>query len=120
MSRELHGSTATGDFPPMVGIRNKGQYVKGKVLAQGTTAGGNPVVTLSLIDLDGSTSKSVSKGVYEEVEVAQGDSVQVVGSVKDLRDKLPQLAIGDVVTITFIEKKKLPKGTKNIFKVEVE
>lgn len=114
-------SSAVGEFPPMVGLRTPGNYVKGKVTAIGTTTNGNPVVTLSLIDLEGSTSKSTSKGVYEEVEVNAGDSVQLVGSVKQLREAIPQLVVGDVVHVKFIEKIKIPGGkTKNKFFIEVE
>lgn len=110
MAREIPDSVATGDFPPMVGLRNKDNYVKGTVTAIGTTTNGNPVATLTLIDLEGSTSISKGKGVYEEVEVAVGDSVQVVGSHKRLKEKLPQLAVGDVVTITNMGKTKLKQG----------
>lgn len=121
MAREIEGATVTGDFPPMVGIRNKGNYVKGKVLSLGTTNNGNPVISLSLLDLDGSTSISKSKGVYEEVEVAEGDTVQVIGSNKQLKEKLPQLKVGDVTTITFIGKKALKQGRSlNEYKVTVE
>ncbi len=122
MAREIQGSsTVTGDFPPLVGIREKGQYVKGKVVAKATTANGNPAVTLELIDLDGSTSISPSKGVYQEVEVAVGDAVQIIGSSKQLKDKLPQLEIGDITTITSEGKKKLQGGkTLNQYKVTVE
>jgi len=121
MGRTIEGTTTQGNFPPMVSLRTKGNFVKGRVTAQGTTAGGNPVVTLALIDLEGSTQRSVSKGVYEEVEVAQGDSVQVVGSVTDLREKLPQLAINDIVTITNVGEAKAKAGRqpKKLFKVEV-
>lgn len=120
MSREI-GSSITSDFPPMVGLREKGNYVKGKVLALGQTTAGNPVATLQLIDLDGSTSRSVSKGVYAEVDVNVGDAVQVVGSAKQLKDKLPQLAVGDIVTITFNGKDKMASGRSiNKFKVVVE
>lgn len=109
-----------GEFAPMVGLRAKGNFVKGTVKAIGQTNNGNPVVTLALIDMDGSTSISKSKGVYEEVDVNPGDDVQVIGSVKQLREKLPQLAIGDVTTVTFLEKIKLKGGkTLNTFKVEV-
>lgn len=121
MAREIADTIMTGDFPPMVGIRNKGNYVKGKVLSLGTTNNQNPVITLSLIDLDGSTSKSVSKGVYEEVEVAVGDTVQVIGSNKQLREKLPQLKVGDITTITFKGKKALKQGRSlNEYTVLVE
>jgi 23S rRNA maturation-related 3'-5' exoribonuclease YhaM len=109
-----------GDFHPMVGLRTIGQYVKGKVTEKGFTTAQNPFVTLALIDLDGSVSKSVAKGQYEEVNVAEGDLVQVIGSVKQLREKLPQLGIGDIVTITFTEEIKVPKGKMKKFKVEVE
>lgn len=120
MGRVIADKTPT-NFPPMVGLRTPGNFVKGKVTEIGTTTGGNPVATLSLIDLEGSTSKSVSKGVYEEVEVNAGDLVQVVGSAKQLSEAIPQLAIGDVVTIKFLEKIKIPGNkTKNKFYVEVE
>lgn len=109
-----------GDFHPMVGLREIGQFVKGKVEEKGNTTNGNPYITLSLIDLDGSTSKSVAKGQYEEVNVAEGDLVQVIGSVKQLKEKIPQLAVGDIVTITFTEEIKVPKGKMKKFKVEVE
>lgn len=121
MAREIQDSVVMGDFPPMVGIRGKGNFVKGKVLALGTTNNGNPVVTLSLIDLDGSTSISKSKGVYEEVEVAVGDSVQIIGSNKQLKEKLPQLKVGDITTITFKGKKALKQGRSlNEYSVIVE
>lgn len=121
MSREIKGSTISGNFPPLVGIRKKGNFVKGKVVEKGQTKGQNPTVTLALIDLEGSTSISPSKGVYTEVEVGAGDAVQVIGSVKDLREKLPQLEIGDVVTITNTSGRvSIPGGkTKYDFKVEV-
>jgi hypothetical protein len=119
-----------GDFPPMVGLRTIGNYVKGKVLELGETKVGNPTVTLSLLDLDGSTSKSVAKGQYEEVEVSEGDRVQVVGSVAQLKEKLPQLQVGDIVTITHVRDEKVRTisketgkpitGNKQIFRVEVE
>lgn len=109
-----------GEFHPMVGLREIGNFVKGVVRGLGETSNGNPVVTLSLIDLDGSTSKSVAKGQYEEVNVAEGDLVQVIGSVRDLRDKLPQLAEGETVTITFEKEIKVPKGKMKKFLVEIE
>lgn len=109
-----------GEYHPMVGLREIGQFVKGKVEEKGNTTNGNPYVTLSLIDLDGSVSKSIAKGQYEEVNVAEGDLVQVIGSVKQLKEKIPQLSIGDIVTITFESTIKVPKGTMKKFKVEVE
>lgn len=120
MSRELQGSTKT-DYPPMVGLREVGNFVKGKVKAIDVTKNGNPVVTLSLIDTNASTTRSTAKGVYHEVEVGEGDDVQVVGSVLQLKEKLPQLAIGDIATVTFTGKKPLDGG-RNLkeFKVIVE
>ncbi len=120
MGRVIEGAVS-GDFHPLVGLRTKGNFVKGTVLATGKTMANNPTVTLALLDLDGTTSRSVSKGVYEEIDVNVGDTVQVVGSVKQLREKLPQLAIGDVVTITFKGKEKISGGkTLSNFLVEVE
>lgn len=121
MAREIADKVVTGDFPPLVGIRGKGNFVKGKVVALGTTTNGNPVATLELIDMDGSTSISKGKGVYEEVEVAVGDQVQVVGSNKQLKEKLPQLQVGDITTITFKGKKALKQGRSlNEYQVLVE
>lgn len=120
MGRVIPGAVK-GDFHPMVGLRKLGNYVKGKVTEVGSTTSKNPFVTLELIDLDGSTSKSVAKGQYEEVEVGQGDLVQVIGSLTDLRDKLPQVGVGDIVTITYESDIPSKKGNpKKIFKVEVE
>lgn len=110
MAREIPDAIVSGDFPPMVGLREKGNFVKGTVTALGATTNGNPVATLTLIDLDGSTSISKGKGVYEEVEVSVGESVQVVGSHKRLKEKIPQLTVGDVVTITNMGKTKLQSG----------
>lgn len=121
MSREITGNTVEGSFPPLIGIREKGQFVKGRVLALGQTANNNPTVTLELMDLDGSTSISPSKGVYQEIEVNVGAAVQIIGSSKQLRDKLPQLKVGDVVTVTSLGKKKLQGGkTLNEYRVIVD
>lgn len=121
MAREITSGTATGNFPPLVGIRTKGNYVKGKVLEIGQTANQNPVLTLSLIDMEGQTTISPSKGVYTEVAVAEGDTVQIIGTSKQLKGIFPKLQVGDVTTITFLGKKKLPAGkTLNEFKVVVE
>lgn len=120
MGREIPGSVKT-DYPPMVGLREVGNYVKGKVKSMETTQKGNPAVTLSLIDTNGSTTRSTAKGVYSEVDVNVGDDVQVIGSVRQLKEKLPQLSIGDIVTITFSGKKPLDGGrTLKEFKVVVE
>ena len=111
MPREIPDSVVQGDFLPMVGLREKGGFVKGKVIEMGSTNNGNPVVSLSIIDLENaSTSILKEKGVYEEVDVAEGDTVQVIGSTKQLREKLPQLQVGEVVTITFKGKKPLKQG----------
>ncbi len=122
MPREIPDSVISGDFPPMIGLREKGGFVKGKVVEMGSTNGSNPVVTLELIDLEnGTTSISKEKGVYEEVEVEVGDLVQVIGSTKQLKEKLPQLQVGEVVTITFKGKKPLKGGRSlNEYKVVVE
>ena len=120
MSREIESTTAAGNFPPLVGIREKGQFVKGKVVGKSKTNNGNPAITLELIDLDGSTSISPSKGVYTEVDVNVGDTVQVIGSSKQLREKLPQLEIGNITLITSLGKKPLSGGKSlNQYKVEV-
>jgi hypothetical protein len=109
------------NFHPLVGLRAIGNYVKGKVLEKGTTANQNPVIAISLIELDGSTSKAVSKGVYQEVDVAEGDTVQIIGNLKDLKDKLPQLEIGDVVTITYKNDVPTKRGrAMHIFEVKVD
>lgn len=124
MPIEIEGNPkSSGEFHPLVGIRTKpGEFVKGKLLAVGETVNGNPVVTLEIIDLDGVTTQSVSKGVYAEVEVKVGDKVQLVATVLDLKDKLPKLApyIGKVVTITFEKTTKVSKGTKKCYKVTVD
>jgi len=122
--REIQGTAApvaTGDFHPMVGIRTTpGQFVKGKVLDIGKTKNDNPFVNLELIDLDGSTSKSVAKGVYVEADVKVGDTVVLIGTTRQLQEKLPQLAVGDIVTVTFTGTTKVSKGTMKDYKVEVE
>lgn len=119
--REIEGSAPTvKEFHPLVGIREIGQFVKGKVLAHGVTTNNNPYVTLELIDLSGSTTKSVSKGVYAETEVNIGDTVQLIGTVTDLKAKLPKLPIGSIATITFKKTTKVAKGTMKNFKVVVE
>ena len=122
MSRTIESPVQSPkDFHPLVGLRTIGQYVKGKVLEMGTTANKNPVICLELIDLEGSTSKAVSKGVYQEVEVKVGDKVQVIGNLKDLNAKLPLLAVGDVVTITFTHEIPTKRGrAMKAFKVEVD
>lgn len=107
------------DFHPMVGLRQKGDYVKGKVTAKGQTAVGNPVITLELIDLQGTTTVSPAKGVYQEVDVNVGDLVQIIGSLKQLREKLPQVEVGEIVTITNLEKVVL-KGGRSLYKFKVE
>lgn len=123
MGREIVGATQvdTSKFYPMVGIRDTvGQFVKGKVLRVSITKNSNPVIDLELMDLDGSTAKSVSKGVYAETDVKIGDTVSLIGTTRQLQEKLPQLAVGDIVTITFTGTTKVSKGTMKNYKVEVE
>lgn len=121
MGREIQGSTMPSEFCPSIGIRQKGNFVKGKVENVGVTVNGNPVVTLTLIDLDGTSQRSVSKGVYADVDVSVGDRVSLIGTSKQLKDKLPQLAVGDIVTVTNNGKTMLGNGrTMNNHKVEVE
>lgn len=123
MGREIPGTTKGGAFPPMVGIgREIGQFVRGKVVETGMTKKNNPALTLELIDLNGSTSISAGKGQgYEEVEVSEGDHVQLVANLTDLREKLPQIKIGDVITVTYSEDVPSGKGhPKKIFKVLVD
>lgn len=124
MPTEIEGNpNSTIEYHPLVGIRTKpGEFVKGKLLEVAQTKNGNPVITLEIIDIDGITTKSISKGVYAEVDVKEGDKVQLVATVLDLKDKLPKLAayIGKVVTITFEKTQKLAKGTKKLYKVVVD
>lgn len=123
MSREIPGATQvdTSKFHPMVSIRETvGQFVKGKVLELGKTKNNNPFVNLELIDLEGSTSKSVSKGVYTEVDVVAGATVVLIGTTRQLQEKLPQLAIGDIVTVTFTGTTKVSKGVMKNYKVEID
>ncbi len=122
MGRTIQSTTVnTKEFNPLVGIREIGQYVKGKVLEIGITKKNNPVLTLELIDAEGSFKKNVSKDVYEEVVVDAGDKVQFIGNLTDLREKLPQLQIGDVVTIKYTHDVPSGKGRpKKVFLVEVE
>ena len=111
MPREIPDAIIQGDFAPMVGLRTKGGFVKGKVTELGSTTNKNPVVSLELIDLENATtSVSTEKGKYEEVDVEVGDIVQVIGSTKRLQEKLPQLQVGDVVTITYKGETPLKQG----------
>ena len=109
-------------FFPMVGIGRKiGQFVKGKVTEKGVTKNNNVVVTLELVDLDGTTSIQASKGIYQEVDVNAGDKVQMVANFTDLRDKLPEVHVGDLLTVTYKEDVPSGKGRpKKIFEVLVD
>jgi RecJ-like exonuclease len=124
MGREISGTSATVDtskFYPMVGIRDTvGQFVKGKVLRVAATKNNNPVIDLELIDLNGSSTISKSKGVYAETDVKIGDIVSLIGTTKQLQEKLPQLAVGDIVTVTFTGTQKVSKGTMKNYSVIVE
>lgn len=114
MPREIPDEPMTGDFAPLIGLRTPGGFVRGKVLEIGSTSNKNPVVTLELIDLqDGTTSISIEKGKYEEVDVEVGDSVQIIGSSKQLREKLPKVQVGEIITVKFKGKKSL-KGSRTL------
>jgi hypothetical protein len=119
MGRTIQPKSNGEDFLPMVSIREKDQYVVGKVMGLGETANGNPYATLELHDLEGSTQKSVSKGVYEEVDVDIKSLVQLVGSTKQLREMIPQLQVGEIVTVKNLGKAKLSRGrTMNQYSME--
>jgi len=116
-------STVTNpkDFHPMVGLRKFGDYVKGKIVATGLTSNKNPVLTLELIDLEGQTSVSPEKGKYVEVNVKVGDRVQFIASHKDLKDKFPQLVLGETVTVLYEKDIPTKRGRPmKIYKVEAE
>ena len=121
MGRVIEGSPAVKtDFPPSVGLLEIGDFVKGKVVDSKVTKNGNPVLSLELIDLKGNTTKSVSKGVYAEVDVKIGDIVNVIGHVTDLKEKLPKVAVGEIVTILFEKTTKVKKGNMKNFVVTIE
>ena len=121
MAREIVSDRQVKDFLPLVGLRETGNYVKGKVIEISKTTKNNPVVTLDLIDLEGSTSKSIAKGKYQEVGVDPGDRVQLIGTSDQLRDKLSKVMVGQVVIIRFDGKVKLQNGhSMNNFYVGVE
>jgi len=128
MAREIQGSTATGKFPPSVRLETKGDYVKGKVTATRDLPADsyghvNRVLALELIDLEGgSTQISLGEGKYQEVEVAAGDIVDFVGRGTVLREKIPQVNVGEIVTITFQGEGPKKKGRQpaKLFKVVVE
>lgn len=117
MAREIVSATAmTGSFPPIVDISSVGNFVKGKVvksriLPKNKFGHTNPAVTLTLIDLDGEVLASQGKGQKRiPVEVEAGAAVELIGSGRDLTDKLGQVQIGDVITVTFTGTKDTGKG----------
>ncbi len=127
MGREITSTTMSGSFAPTVDISSKGDYVKGKVLKFRTLPKNkfghmNPSVTLGLIDLKGEVTASPGKGQKRvPVTVDEGSEVELIGSGRDLSDKIPQLQIGDVVTITNDGTKDTGKGNPlKLFKVVVE
>lgn len=123
MSKRVIDTPNAGNtsFPPLVSIRKPGDYVTGTVVEKGVTVNGNPTVVLAVQDLKGSTQKSVSKGVYKEVVVEVGDLVCVIGSSKQLKEKLPLLNIKDLTTITFKGKKAIKSGrSMNEYEVSIE
>jgi hypothetical protein len=127
---EIKGtSTATGKFPPTVRLENIGDFVRGKVIAKRELPVDSyghikPCISLQLIDLSdsASTTLSVGKGEYQEVEVAAGDTVDFVGAGTDLMQKIPQVQLDDIVTITNagLAPKVKGRNAKKLFKVEVE
>ena len=134
---EIKGkSTATGKFPPTVRLEikkdhelGKGLFVKGKVISKrelpaDTYGHVKPVISLELIDLHekASTQISVAKGEYQEVAVTQGDIIDFIGAGTDLMEKLPQVNVGDIVTITNngLTPKVKGRNQKKLFKVEVQ
>ncbi len=127
MGREITSTTMSGSFAPTVDISAKGEYVKGKVLKFRTLPKNkfghtNQVVTLALIDLTGEVTASPGKGQKRvPVEVAAGAEVDLIASGRDLQEKIPQLAVGDIATITNDGTKDTGKGNPmKLFKVEVE
>ncbi len=127
MGREITSTTMTGTFAPRVDISGKGDYVKGKVIKLRTLPKNkfghtNPTVILSLIDLKGEVTASPGKGQKRvPVEVAEGAEVELLGSGRELTDKLPQLQVGDIVTITNAGTKDTGKGNPlKLFTVLVE
>ncbi len=126
---EIKGtSSATSKFPPSVRLEKKGDYIKGtvtstRVLPEDSYGHANPVISLALIDMEGgSTQISIAKGEYQEVAVAAGDILDFVGRGTDLREKIPQVKVGQIVTITHNGEAPKAKGrnAKKLFKVEVD
>ena len=136
MAREIQGgTTTTSKFPPEIRLekngdheQGKGSYVKGTItetrkLPVDQYGNEKPAIRLSLLDLEGgSVTISKAKGQYEEVTVQEGDIVDFVARGTDLAKKLPQLQVGETVTITNIGLGPKVKGRnqKKLFKVEVE
>ncbi len=128
MAKEIVGTTATGNFPPTVRLEKEGDSVRGEVLGKrslGVDQYGHipPVIAIKIMDLEGgSVTRYVSKGVYEEVSVDVGDTVEMVGQGTDLREKLVQLETGNIVTITNngTSPKKPGRQPKKLFRVTVE
>lgn len=129
MGKEIRGSSTTGKFNPSVRLEAQGEFIKGTIvdardLPPDSYGHKNRAISIQLIDLNGgSVQRSVAKGQYEEVEVSEGDVVDFVGRGTDLREKIPQLKVGDVVTITQngeAPNKRKGQNAKKLFKVEVE
>ena len=120
---EIQGTALdTSKFYPMVGIgRQIGQYVKGRVIESGTTKNKNVALTIELDDMEGTTSIQVSKGIYQEVPVKKGDRVQLVANLTDLKDKLPKVKVGQILTVRYTNDVPSGKGNpKKVFFVDVE
>ena len=129
MSREITAGAGTigSKFPPSVQLKEKGNYIKGRVVATRVLPADsyghiNTALSLELIDLEGSTSVSVAKGEYQEVDVAAGDIVDFVGRGTVLRAKIPLVKVGETITITNDGLGKARKGAQapKLFKVVVD
>ncbi len=127
MGREITSTTMTGNFPPLVDISAKGNFVKGKItktriLPKNKFGHTNPAITLTLIDMDGEVLASQGKGQKRiPVNVEAGAEVELIGSGRELQDKLGQLQVGDVVTVTNDGTKDTGKGNPlKLYKVMVD
>jgi hypothetical protein len=128
MGREIGSSTVTSKFPPSVALKEKGDFIQGKIvekriLPPDSYGHNNPVVSLQLINMEGgNVSIAIAKGEYQEVEVGPGDVVDLVGRNTTLRQKLGQVKVGETITVTYEGLGKAKKGRQapKLFKVIVD